>query len=146
MNMYGGPIEEYFDENDYERGNRSSDRDVYPSVSSNKFASRRFDKENALSSERIMELRDRYDLNYMTCEAQENLLDELCRMGMLTKEDCEAYMISEGNLLESLARQVAVDIKMLYKMAIAGRYSSTHIKHIRSQQKILDLLEQLVTD
>ena len=146
MSMYGGPIEEYFGGNDYAKGNRSSDGEAYPSVSPNKFAVRRLDRENALSSGQIMELRSRYDLNYMTCEAQENLLDELCRMGMLTKEDSVAYMVSDGNILESLTRQVGDDIKLLYKMAITGRYSSSHIEHIRSQQKILDLLEQLMND
>ncbi len=145
MNLYGGPIEEYFNENEHVKGNGKASSEMHPTAAS-KCAMRKQDRENALPYEQIMELRSRYDLSYMTCEEQESLLDELCRMGALTKEDCASYMPSDGNISEALTQQFNADIKLLYKMSIAGRYSNSHMEHIKSQQKILDLLEQLMAD
>ncbi len=97
-----------------------------------------------LSDDQLQELKEKYNLKYMTCEEEGTLLRDLHKMGVLTNEECGAYELSGGNIFESLNRQVSVGINLLYQMAIAGRYSSAHIDHIRSQQKILDVLEQLV--
>ncbi len=98
----------------------------------------------SLTREQIEQLNDKYDLLHMTCEEEELFMKDLNEMGILTKEDCGSYLISEGNIFESLTKQVGADINLLYQMAIAGRYSSLHIEHIKSQQKILDILEQLL--
>ena len=99
-----------------------------------------------LSKDQLQELKGKYNINYMTHEEEGTLLQDLNKMGVLTNEDCGAYVISGGNIFDSLNRQVSADIKLLYQMAIAGRYSNSHIKHIRSQQKILSVLEQLLIE
>lgn len=96
-----------------------------------------------LSDGQIRELKERYNLNYMTCEEEETLLQDLNKMGVLTGEDCGAFVKSGGNIFETLTRQISADINLLYQMAIAGRESNSHIEHIRSQQKLLDVLEQI---
>ena len=79
----------------------------------------------------------------MTCEEEETLLQDLNKMGVLTNEDCGAFVKTGGNIFEDLTRQISANINQMYQMAIAGRDSNTHIEHIRSQQKLLDVLEQL---
>jgi len=98
----------------------------------------------SLTREQIHQLKDKYDLLHMTCEEEEMFMKDLNEMGILTKKECGSYLKSEGNIFESLTKQVRADIYLLYQMAIAGRYSSLHIEHIKSQQKILDILEQLL--
>lgn len=99
-----------------------------------------------LSDGQLQELKGKYNFKYMTCEEEETLLQDLNKMGILTHEDCGAFVTSSGNIIDVLTRQVSADINLLYQMAIAGRYSNSHIEHIRSQQKILDVLEQLLVD
>jgi hypothetical protein len=99
-----------------------------------------------LSNDQVQELKEKYNIKYMTCDEEETLLQDLNKMGVLTNEDCAAFVISDGNIFDSLTKQVSSDINLLYKMAIAGRYSDSHIEHIRSQQKILDVLEQLLVE
>jgi hypothetical protein len=99
-----------------------------------------------LSDSQIRELKGKYNIKYMTCEEEEALMEDLCRMGILTNEDCGAFVKSDGSIFDILSRQISADINLLYKMAIAGRYSDSHIEHIRSQQKILDVLEQLLAE
>ena len=71
------------------------------------------------------------------------LLQDLNKMGALTNADCGAFVKTDGNIYEALTRQISADINLLYQMAIAGRESNSHIEHIRSQQKLLEVLEQL---
>ncbi len=99
-----------------------------------------------LSDDQLQELKGKYNLNYMTCEEEGTLLQDLNKMGILTNEDCGAFVKSGGNIFDSLNRQISADINLLYQMAIAGRYGNSHIEHIRSQQKILDVLEQLLVE
>ncbi len=68
-----------------------------------------------LSQDQVRKLSSRYDLADLTCEEE-----------------------------ESLTRQISVNINLLYQAAIAGRYSSLQIEIIKSQQKILDVLEQVL--
>jgi hypothetical protein len=82
----------------------------------------------------------------MTCEEEETLLDDLNKMGVLTNEDCGCYTITGGNIYESVNRQVSSNINLLYRMAIAGKYCNRHVEHIRSQQKLLNVLEQLTVE
>lgn len=96
-----------------------------------------------LSDDQLQDLKEKYDFRYMTCEEEETLLQDLHKLGILTNEDCSSFVKSNGNIFEVLNKQVSADINLLYQMAIAGRYSDSHIEHIRSQQKILDVLEQL---
>lgn len=97
-----------------------------------------------LSDDQIRQLKGKYDLNDMTFEEEETFMRDLNKMGILSKEDCGSYVKSGGNIHESLTRRVSADINLLYQMAIAGRYSNQHIENIRSQQKILDVVEQLL--
>jgi hypothetical protein len=96
-----------------------------------------------LSDGQIRELKERYNLNCMTCEEEETLLQDLNKMGILTNEDCGAFVKSGGNILEALTRQISANINLLYQKAIAGRDGNSHVEHIRSQQKLLDVLEQI---
>ena len=64
-------------------------------------------------------------------------------MGVLSKEECTTVLQSAGNIHEELTRQFSSDINLLYKMAIAGRYSMPHIERLQRQQKILNILDQL---
>lgn len=100
--------------------------------------------ETTLTGEQIDQLNEKYDLLHMTCEEQELLMKELNEIGILTKEECGAYLISGDNIFESLKKQVSSEINLLYQMAIAGRDSGLHIQHIKCQQKILGILEQLL--
>ena len=99
--------------------------------------------ETALTGEQIDQLNEKYDLLHMTCEEQELLIKELNEIGILTKEDCGAFSVTGENIFESLKKQVSSNINLLYQMAIAGRDSKLPIEHIKGQQKILDILEQL---
>jgi len=99
-----------------------------------------------LSDDQIRELKGKYDLNDMTFEEEETFMQDLNRMGILSREDCGSYVRSGGNIFESLTKQVNSDINLLYQMAIAGRYSNQHIEHIKSRHKILDVLEQLMAE
>lgn len=96
-----------------------------------------------LSDDQIHDLKEKYNLNYMTCEEEETLLQDLNKWGILTNEDCGAFVKTGGNIFDTMTRQVSADINLLYQMAIAGRHSDTHIAHMRSQQKILNVLSQL---
>lgn len=98
----------------------------------------------ALSRDQIMELKERYNFKCMTCEQEETLLRDLGKMGVLTKEECGAFLKSDGNIFDELRRQFSADINLLYQMAISGRYSGNHIEHLRRQQKVLNVIEQLV--
>lgn len=140
MNLYGGPIEQNFSEDYIKRGRR----DDSASSSAAKNQGKKLDKgEFTLSNVQIQELREKYNLIFMTSQEEEALLQDLIFMGILSKEDCGCYTRTGGNLFESLTKQVGADIKRLYQMAIAGRYCDTHIDRIRRQQKILEILEQL---
>lgn len=99
-----------------------------------------------LSKDQVRQIKNKYNLNNLTCEEEETLMRELSRMGILCEEDWDCYSRSGGNIYESLKKKVTADINLLYKMAIAGRHSSSHIKNIKSQQRILDVMEQLLTD
>jgi hypothetical protein len=98
----------------------------------------------ALTENQIHELKAKYNIRNMTSEEEETLLQDLKKMGVLTKEECGSFFRSAGNILETMSRQFSADINLLYKMAIAGRYSILHIEHLQHQQKILNVLEQLV--
>lgn len=100
--------------------------------------------EITLTREQIHQLKDKFNLLHMTCDEEELLLKDLNEMGILSNEECGSYLKSGGNILESLTKQISADINLLYQMAIAGRYSGLHIEHIKSQQKILGILEQLL--
>ncbi len=117
MILYGSPVERYYD-----------------------------GAENLLSQDQILALREKYNLLYMSCEEEAGLLKDLNKLGVISNEDFESYAVSGGNIYESLNRQVSSDINLLYRMAIAGKYCNRHIEHIRSQQKLLTVLEQLVVD
>jgi hypothetical protein len=99
-----------------------------------------------LSDDQLDELRGKYNLKNMTFEEEERFMQDLNEMGILSKEDCGSFTKVAGNIFDVLTRQVSADINLLYQMAIAGRYSSLHIEHIRSQQKLLDILEQLMAE
>lgn len=99
--------------------------------------------ETTLSEEQIDLLKEKYDLLHMTCEEQELLMKELNEIGILTKEECRAFSATGENIFVSLKEQVSSNINLLYQMAIAGRDSKLPIEHIKGQQKILDILEQL---
>ena len=99
-----------------------------------------------LSDDQLDELRGKYNLKNMTFEEEERFMQDLNEMGILSKEDCGSFTKVAGNIFDALTRQVSADINLLYQMAIAGRYSSLHIEHIRSQQKLLDVLEQLMAE
>ena len=100
--------------------------------------------EITLSREQINQLNEKYDLLHMTFEEEEQLMKDLNEIGILTKEECGSYLISEGNIFESLTKQVNSDVNLLYQMAIAGRDDVLHIEHMKCQQKILGILEQLL--
>jgi hypothetical protein len=100
----------------------------------------------ALSDDELDQLRGKYNLQNMTFEEEEQFMQDLNEMGILSKEDCGSFTKVAGNIFDALTRQVSADINLLYQMAIAGRYSSLHIEHIRSQQKLLDVLEQLMAE
>jgi hypothetical protein len=99
--------------------------------------------DSTLTENQIRELRSKYNLRQMTCEEEETLLQDLRRMGVLSKDECTTFLQSAGNILEELTSQFSSDINLLYKMAIAGRYSMLHIEHLQRQQKILNVLDQL---
>lgn len=142
MNLYGGPIEQNFGE-DYIKRGRRDDLDSVSSTAAKNHGKKPDKGEFTLSDDQIQELREKYNLIFMTSEEEEALLQDLIFMGILTKEDCGCYTRTGGNLFESLTKQVGADIKRLYQMAIAGRYGDSHIDRIRRQQKILDIIEQL---
>ncbi len=102
--------------------------------------------ERVLSADQLDELRGKYNLRNMTFEEEEQFMQDLIEMGILSEEDCSSFTKVAGNIFDALTRQVSADINLLYQMAIAGRYSSLHIEHIRSQQKLLDVLEQLMAE
>ncbi len=142
MNMYGGPIEQNFNEDVIKRGKHNEADSV--SFSAAKNHGKKQDKgEFTLSDNQVWELKGKYNLIFMTSEEEEALLQDLILMGILTKEDCSCYTRTGGNLFESLTKQIGADIKRLYQMAITGRHGDSHIERIRRQQKILDILEQL---
>ena len=142
MNLYGGPIDRSFDE-----GKNRKNSEPETGSHAAKYNLRKPDMaENTLTEEQVRQLKGKYDFAFMTCEEEETLLQDLNKMGILTKEDCGSYTISGGNIFESLNRQVSSDINLLYRMAIAGRYCNRHIEHIRSQQKLLNVLEQLIAE
>lgn len=144
MNLYGGPIDRLHNAEGQSRKNPE------PETSSSyaaKYNVKKPDMEaSTLTEEQVQQLKDKYNLTYMTCEEEEILLQDLNEMGILTKEDCSAYTVSGGNIFESLNRQVSADINLLYRMAISGKYCNRHIEHIRSQQKFLYVLEQLIAE
>ena len=98
----------------------------------------------ALTEHQIRELKGKYNIKNMTCEEEETLLQDLKKMGVLTKEECGSFFRSAGNILEELTRQFSADINLLYRMAIAGKYSLLHIEHLQRQQKMIIVLEQLM--
>lgn len=100
--------------------------------------------EATLTEEQIEQLKEKYDLLHMTCEEQELLMKELYGIGILTKEECATFSVTGENIFESLKKQVSSNINLLYQMAIAGRDSGLPIEHIKCQQKILGILEQLL--
>lgn len=99
-----------------------------------------------LTDDQLDRLKGKYNLKNMTFEEEEQFLQDLNEMGILSKEDCGSFTKVTGNIFDALTRQVSADINLLYQMAIAGKYSSLHIEHIRSQQKLLDILEQLMAE
>jgi hypothetical protein len=100
--------------------------------------------DSLLTEDQALDLREKYSLICMTCEEELSLIQDLRNMGILTNDDCEKYIISGGNIISSLKKKIGEDINLLYKIAISGRDDTLHIEHIRSQQKLLDVLEQLM--
>jgi hypothetical protein len=96
-----------------------------------------------LTEKQILELKNKYNLTYMTCEEEETLLQDLKKMGVLSKGECGTFLSSSGNILEELTRQFSSDINQLYRMSIAGKYSILHIENLQREQKIINVLEQL---
>lgn len=140
MNMYEEPIGQNRNNEDAFTKLRNIERNEEAIMKRNNNS----ETEPSLTREQIHQLKDKYDLFHMTCEEEEILMKDLIEMGILTKEECGSCLKSGGNIFESLTKQVSADINLLYQMAIAGRYSGLHIEHIKSQQKILDILEQLL--
>lgn len=99
-----------------------------------------------LSKDQIRQIKNKYNLIDLSSEEEETLMQDLSRMGILMEEDWYCCSRSGGNIFESLKKQVSADINLLYKMAITGRYSRLHIENIKSQQKVLNVLEQLLTE
>jgi len=140
MNTYGEPIGQNSNNEDAFTKLRNKERNEEAIMKRNKNSERG----TSLTSEQIRELKDKYDLLYMTCEEEQMFMKDLNEMGILTKGECGSYLKSGGNIFESLTKQISADINLLYQMAIADRYSGLHLEHIKSQQKLLDILEQLL--
>lgn len=96
-----------------------------------------------LSEAQIKKLKGKYNFQNMTPAEEEGFLRELYDMGILTQEDCNCYSKAGGNIVETLTNRVSTDINLLYRMAIAGRHSDSHIENIKREQRILGVLEQL---
>ena len=136
-----------YDSDAYSRRNKNADPVVVPFSSGRLSAMKsEFAAVSVLTQDQIRKLNGRYELTDLTCEEEESLIQDLIGMDILTVDDGCSYTKSGGNVIESLTRQLSVNINLLYQMAIAGRYSSLHIEIIKSQQKILDVLEQLLTE
>ena len=106
MNLYGGPIDEYYND----KNNRIDSEPGNPL--SNGSGLRKHDMDDVLDDEQLLHLKSTYDLPYMTCEQEEALLEDLCRAGVLTKEECSSYVRYGGNVLESLTGQINSNINM----------------------------------
>jgi|GEM_PF-2375003 len=113
---------------------------------------KRFDEARAgfatslLTRDQIRKINRKYKLTDLTCEEEEMLIQDLIEMGVLTEDDGCSYTKSGGNILESLTKQFGANIHLLYQMTITGRYSNLHIEIIKSQQKILNVLDQLMAE
>lgn len=144
MSLNGGPIHRFFD---YGEKNEKKTEQEEDSSHAARYNIKMPDMgESTLTEEQILQLKNKYHLTDMTCEEEEILLQDLNKMGILTNEDCSAYAVSGGNLFESLNRQVSAGMNTLYRMAISGKYCNRHIEQIRSQQKLLYVLEQLIAE
>lgn len=138
MNLYGGPIEQNFSDDLNKRKKNEAETSA-----SSKSNGKKDKGEFALTDDQTRELKDKYNFTYLSCEEETAFLQDLIRMGILTKADCDSYTITGGNLFDALTKQVNAYIRQLYQLAIAGRDSDSLVEKIRSLQKILDVLEQM---
>ncbi|MDD3168329.1 MAG: hypothetical protein PHC91_02550 [Eubacteriales bacterium] len=141
MNLYGGPIEQSFNE-EYNRRRKNGDPE-FVSRGAKSHARKQEKGEFALTEDQIRDVRDKYDLTCMSEEEEEAFLQHLIKTGILTKADGDSYIRTGGNLFEACTKQINVKIRRLYQMAIAGKESDSHVEQIRSLQKILTVLEQV---
>lgn len=147
MDLYGDRYERDLKNNDaFERSRKRREAEDAMQSGSQKRINRPEMEESLLTDSQVRQLRDKYNLVNMNCEEEFLLLEDLQAMGFLTKEDCETYSMTGGNILVSLKKKIGDDINLLYKMAISGRDDTLHIEHIRSQQKLLNVLEQVMED
>lgn len=136
----------YYSSDDYMGTNQDMERETIS------FSPGRFDvlkdefAAGVLTKNQIRKLNKRYNLTDMTCEEEEMLIQDLIEMGVLTEDDGCSYTKSGGDVVESLTRQIGANVNLLYQMAITGRYSNLHIEIIRSQQKILNIMDQLLAE
>lgn len=144
MDMGTAAFELSYRSDAYLRKNRNIEPAVFPS-SAGRFSELKSDfKASVLTKDQIIKINSRYKLADLTCEEEESLIQDLIDMNILTVDDGCSYTKSGGNVLESLTKQLSANINLLYQMAIAGRYSNLHIEIIKSQQKIIDVMEQLL--
>ncbi|HWQ79853.1 MAG TPA: hypothetical protein VN381_13590 [Anaerovoracaceae bacterium] len=147
MNMAISASELRYGSDAYSRKNKN--KNTEPAVSSpvvHLSAVRSEFSVTVITKDQIRRLNSRYKLTDMTCEEEESLIQDLIGMDILTVDDGCSYTKSGGNVLESLTKQLSANINLLYQMAIAGRFSNLHIEIIKSQQKIMDILEQLLAE
>ena len=144
MNMGLPAFELNYGSGTYTRRNKNTEPAPVPSSAGRLSAVKSEFAVCVLTEDQIRKINGRYQLPDLTCEEEELLIQDLIGMDILTEDDGCSYTKSGGNVLESLTKQIGANINLLYQMAIAGRYSNLHIEIIKSQQKILDVLEQLL--
>lgn len=136
MDLYGGPIEQNFSKGmNHSKKNHDAEVSAPPKGNSK--------GECALTEGQIRELKGKFNLTYLSCEEEEALMQDLIRMGILTKADGDSYTRTGGNLIDALTKQINASIRQLYQLAIAGRDSDALVEQIRSLQKILDVSQLL---
>lgn len=140
MNLYGGPIEQNFNE-DYNRRKNSDPESTARSAKNHAKKQEKWDP--ALAEDQIRHIRDNYDLICMSEEQEEAFLQDLIKMGILSKRECDAYAKNGGNLFEEVSNQINLNIRRLYQLAIAGKDSDFQVEQIRSLQKMFNVLEQV---
>jgi hypothetical protein len=146
MDVYETLYEQNMRYNEAQKNKKNQEQEEAPPSSATRKARRLDSGESLLSEFQIQQLRGKYNLRNMTYEEEEMFLLDLTELGALTKEDCGSFFKTEGNIFDALTKQINSDINLLYQMAIAGRSGSQHIEHIKSQQKLLDVLELLMVE
>ncbi|HVI41697.1 MAG TPA: hypothetical protein VM577_13680 [Anaerovoracaceae bacterium] len=136
---------------DTEKSKKESDPEAVSSTAATNNAERQDKGDVIFTEEQIRYFKDKYDLLKMTKAEQETFIQDLYRMGILTIEEASIPLIraetqEETDFFNSLTRQIKNDIHLLYQMAISGKDSSKHIENIKSKQKVLDILEQLLAE